>query len=380
MKKLFIFGAISVLALASCSKDVTVSENRDADVIGYSVATGAATKAANVYCNNAKPTSFYVWATLPGSANAIYINGDAVNYLNGAWTPSTNRYWPVEAVNFFATVGVTPTVGEKATFDYTVKGNVAEQEDILYAANLGATKDGGAVEMNFRHALSQVVFKAKNKNNALYVVVDGIKFGNLYDEGSFEFGAESTTTNFEDHDATPPTVTKNGVVNVTTKSTDTPDSYYSVSFTEVPVPGSETNPVVKDLTYVADGANEKAMILLPQENGKWVRTTNETGSYIAVKCAIYNVADPTNGYASATDVLLYGTEANGTVETKWATIPLAVDWKPGMKYVYTLVFDDFTSGGSGENPGGDEVLSYISYEVTVDDFEVVNQPEVDMEF
>ncbi len=378
MKKLFILGAIVVLALASCSKDVVVSENRDADVIGYNVVTDVATKAANVYCANAMPKSFKVWANLSES-NSPFIVGEAVNKSDDAWKPAVNRYWPnneTTKLDFFATVGnAAPavTTGE-AVFDYTVLTDVAAQEDILYAANLEQTKADGAVEMNFRHALSQIVFKVKNTNKNLHVFVDGIKVGNVYDQGTFTFGTESTTTNVKEHEDIASTPALNGVVTVAKKEGDDTDSSYKLEdLTKVELKGDSS---VKDLTYVKDGDNTNAMILMPQTTEKWDKDTKKNGSYLAVKCSIFNVADPDGaGYQKDTDAALYGTSA----ATAWATLPIAFNWEPGKKYVYTIVFSDFNGGiGGGEEPDPDDpdpVLVPISYTVTVDDFQYVDAGE-----
>lgn len=86
-----------------------------------------------------------------------------------------------------------------------------------------------------------------------------------------------------------------------------------------------------------------------------------TGSYLAVKCQIYNVA---GGEYAATDVCLYD---------GWAVIPAAFSWVQGNKYIYTFVFGegDFGyNGGNGDTPTPDEekVLTSMNYTVTVDNF------------
>jgi hypothetical protein len=57
-------------------------------------------------------------------------------------------------------------------------------------------------------------------------------------------------------------------------------------------------------------------------------------------------------------------------------IPAAFDWKEGKKYVYTFVFGE---GNGGYTPGGDPVLAPVTFNVTVDDFVPVTNPDIEME-
>ena len=63
MKKI-LFSAALTLAFVSCSRDEVVEINRDGDEIQFNVVSDAATRAADVYCNNNMPTVFNVWAAV----------------------------------------------------------------------------------------------------------------------------------------------------------------------------------------------------------------------------------------------------------------------------------------------------------------------------
>ena len=74
-------------------------------------------------------------------------------------------------------------------------------------------------------------------------------------------------------------------------------------------------------------------------------------------------------------VVLYGDKnGDGEVEGRWAYVPVAFNWKPGYKYVYTF---NFTNGGNAgyddsngnDKPGNVAVLLPLTVDVTVDDFQ-----------
>ncbi len=389
MKKLFVFGAISMLALASCSKDVVVSENRDADVINYGVVTNAATKAANIYCNNNKITTFNVWANLTGTADA-YIDGDQVDYESSKWINKTgNRYWPdSKGLDFYAVAGRTTntltSVGvNTASFNYTVHTDVANQEDVVYAAAKNKLKSSGTtVNLNFRHALSQVVFKAKNTNPNLYVEIEGVSICNLDGDGDYTFGSAATDDKMEHVDSNHEQSTyQNGGRGTWNLGTSTLTDY-SVSFNAVKLAGSsDTKSLTYDLTDATNNKNTKAMMLLPQKTTAWApaaggelpSATAQTGTYFLVNCIIYNVAG--NAVDLTKDVVLWGTDDK---KCKQVAIPVAIDWEEGYKYIYTFVFGN---GNGGYDPAtdNDPVLVPIEFDVTVDEFTPKPQPDIDMQ-
>ena len=98
-------------------------------------------------------------------------------------------------------------------------------------------------------------------------------------------------------------------------------------------------------------------------------------SYFLVKCAIWNVAG--DAYENG-DVVVWGDESTGTLETAWAAIPAAFEWAPGDKYIYTFIFGEGGGYIPGDNPDPDPTLIPVTFEVSVDDFVVVEN-DVDLE-
>ena len=380
--KSFLLGAVPALLLASCSND-EVTDFRQ-DEIGFSVNTGAISRAADIYCNNHLPGEFEVFATYQG---ATYFNGDLIRNQNGSWVNSTGtRYWPdtqTADVDFFAHHNAGETFrwnnGAPTVDGFTVKSAVADQKDFVYAVKTGCRKDdnGGQVSLNFRHALSQVVFRAKNTNPNLHVDIEGVTVCNVNDKGDFSFPASSTDTQYGTH---------NGGSAAIDYEDDSWGAWsnlagrqsYSVTFQSVSVPGDGQMYNLTAALNDNDPADvATSMVLLPQTQTAWDghgKITEAGGSYFLVKCKIRNVADAGTG-ATERDVYLWGS----TDEAKNAAVPFAAEWLQGKKYIYTFVFGD-GNGGIDPNPDDPDkpVLVPISYTLTVDDFIPGGEHDVDM--
>lgn len=409
--KRYIFAGVSMaLVLAACSKNEVFEVNQDGNEIQYSVVANNATKAADIYCNNNKPAEFTVFAE--SSDGKTYINGDKITKTDGNnWVnKSGTRFWPNDlSLDFYAIVNgtikwnVSAEGNAPATIDYEVSTNVAEQQDLLYAVKMGQQKGAEAtkpVTLNFRHALSQVVFQAKNTNENLYVEISGVKIVNVANKNTFTFPTSNTdnpTLVDIDHDGSfdesvdyekdnwgtwaPLALVSGGAAGSTV---------YPVTFEKVVVPGNNTGATIVNLTNNADNEfNAKALLLLPQKANAWnpvdvaypgVAGHAANGSYFLVNCAIYNIAG--GSFDAATDTPLWGT----TTKHKEVAVPVIINWEQGKKYVYTFVFGE--GGGfdpedpDPENPdpeNPDPVLVPVTFEVSVDDFVSVANSDIDMD-
>lgn len=389
--KRFFFGAFGLLALASCSNDELTSVNRDGDEIAFSVVTNSATRAADVYCNNHKPSGFEVWATFNGQT---YINGDNVQNQDGKWVnTSGTRYWPDDEVSFFAHVNAGDAFnwneGQPKIENFTVRADVATQQDLLYAVKKTSKGTDGKAELNFRHALSQIVFQAKNTNPNLYVEISGVSVCKVNNQGTFTYPTSDTDNNIEDHTGTANTTIDYENGSWGTWNNTSGAENYSVAFNTVQLTGSK-NATAVSLTSENETDkefNSNAMLLLPQTSTAWSVDENATagkpadqeGTYFLVKCQIYNVANQEVGKQDD-DYCLWGENSAADV-----AIPVALNWEQGKKYIYTFVFGD---GNGGYDPDPDDpedpdkptpVLVPITFEVTVDDFVPVPEREVEMD-
>lgn len=388
MKK-FLFAAAAVLAFASCSNDETIIEKVDANKIRYSVAAEVQSRAADVYCNNHLMEAFKIYAAT--TDGKTYINGDNVNVVSlvsegGMYTASgqafadVERYWPESALNFCAIAN-----NDENTFTYdgtnpgkvsfTVNSDVASQKDLLYAVanNVSKSTNDGVVKLNFRHALSQVVFRARKENQNIHVVIKGISVGGVKNAGTYTLPSENSDVNMPH--ATPETyvTTGRGSWDETTgKST------FSVADFEVAVPFAASSDNAANLTVGTEGGQmilgentvqiardfSKAMLLLPEKTTAYDPTvagkdTEKDGTYFLVNADIYNVAG--DEFDAENDVKLH----SGNIR-----IPVAFNWEEGYCYIYTIVFGKKGSTG-GTIPGDgpeDPVYTPITYEITVDEF------------
>ena len=402
MKKILL-GTLAVLTLAACSKDEVIQQNPNDEISFTVTANKAVSRAQDGYCNKSLPTSFNVWANVSDGSTGYkpYFSGDEFikDETNTYKNKDINRYWPSVAVNFFACVNATPewksttTPTDYSTIivkDFTVQKDLDKQVDFIYATVKGATKPAAdAVDktqkINFRHALTQIEFMAKNENSKIYVEISSVSVMNVYNKGTFTFPTESTKDNYEGPKASvnpdskphtgPATPTGGVIVNqgkwdVNTSSTDD----YTASFTAIEVPYN-TNPSLTVTDPTNQEWNTNTMYLMPYGDAsatpaEYIPNWNGTGipaadkAYFQITAKIWNVAattDATPGSVNkTTDVVLY----DGEIAVK---IPDNTVWEQGKRYVYTFKFIE--KGNGGTNPGtGDPVLVPITINVTIDDF------------
>lgn len=380
---------MAVLALAACTKSEVVELNRGNEISLSAVSGKNLTKAADGYCNNSLPADFQVWAATQGKTyfadQKYYLpTGETTYKADGA-----ARYWPANEVDFFAVKNHNGTADftysgttALAFTGYTVESTPATQKDFIYAVTKGATKAATPTELNFRHALSQIEFRAKNANPNIYVYIGGVKVVNVKNKGTFTM-EKATTTGFHEHG--------NGVTDDSDSRGDRGSwssqdgaATYSVSFSpalELPTDGS-----VKDLTYSSTvDYNPNSMYLLPQTLDVWKGKTldgkpSTSGkAYFVVSALIYNVAVP-GSFNPATDVVLWGDNTSGTYKPKDIAVQLpdGMKWEDGFRYLYTFNFTEYGMGGSDPD-SGDPVLTPIELTVTVDDFVDVADKEIKVE-
>lgn len=396
MKSKLFFLALSAMALAtSCSND-EVTELSDSNAIKYDLGIGKITRATDVYCNANKFTSFKVWAnyTATGGTATPYIAGDNITSTDGStWADASGtRYWPNEGtLDFYALAGYSdPTLATGNTVTWSVTETVANQQDLCYAVKKGQSKANSTVALNFRHALSQIVFKAQNKNAKLYVEIEEVGVCNVNSGAIFTLPTANTDNNKQDHtssDATFEAGSQGAWASYTGAAKYTTEVFNKV------VEGNSTVVNLTDNTSTNSHVTNdygKAMLLLPVSSTTtpWDGETQLTinagtytpavadGTLILVKCKIWNVAGETVN--KGTDVVLYSND-DETKSARWAAIPASFAWEQGKKYIYTLVFDKGNGGIDPDPEDPDPVLVKIDYTVQIDDFVKGENYDIDMD-
>ncbi|MGM9856885.1 MAG: fimbrillin family protein [Candidatus Limisoma sp.] len=386
MKKV-LFGAMAALTLVACSNDEVTDVTKSKEIKFNVTAGKAVTRAADGYCNAAKPADFDVWAR---QANINYFAATNFKLSDGQWVinDATLRYWPeTGTLDFFAMKNYNGTVTWDATSptapltvaDYTVEDAVENQKDFIYAVSAGVMNKTVA-ELNFRHALSQIEFQAKNDNKNIYVEITGVKVVNVANKGTLTLPTATTDNNFEDH-----LNGVNGSYNANVKGTwvTTPIATSKATYTMVAtngnaattaeVLGNNTAVGITTANATSKEYSNQTLYVMPQTVEAWNGTgkpSQAAEAYFALTCKIWNVAAGDGSQDKS--VLVW----DGTSKDIAVCIPAGTVWEQGKRYVYTF---NFTKGGNGGiDPEGNPVFTAIKLSVTVDDFAAGTDKDVDM--
>ena len=362
-----IFGAL----LMGCSdEEIANVETSSRNAIGFNVLSNAAeTRATPTTNTNLKNTDFDVFAfTADGTAFMGKVDTDfghdGVNivYNNGKWdykNANDLRYWPNEALDFYAFNPGTVSEDMMVNYMWEASGTVQkisytcideygagthENYDVMYAMAKGRTKDmnNGVVKFNFKHILSQVVFKAKTEYANMEVDIKDIKIYNIKFSGNFTL---------------PKTDEETG-------SWNSPDLTHSFPYTVV----QNTNITVNSNTEATDITTDTPMLNIPQELTAW--KVSETGTktkeqadnakqcYLEIACRIRQSGAYLLGSAS---------------EYKTIYVPFGDTWVAGKRHIYTLIF------GGGYNDQGEAVLNPIRFDAETTEWGDVDNKDVNVQ-
>ena len=439
MKRInYILLLAAAMMTSGCSDEVV--STADNQVLSFEVVAEQATRAEHVYCNSYLMPNFQLWAR-QDNGNPYIDNETCTRQGNtNSYTLPASRYVPKNDMylEFYAVYNTQKATGDANSegFHYTHTGaaeggnakyivftpapEAKDQKDLLYAASrYRSTTDisSGVIGLNFRHLLSQVVFKAQVTNEHLHVEIDEIKFCNLKSTGKWTpvTGLDQfTNRNLNGHasaeaGANSPSYADKEIGSWTSWNTkeyttgllqETYDEKRSngTSLSTVKVTGAIQVPCgeVKNLTeetntvdgHTANTSFTPSFLLVPQNTAAWdptatAKPAEQTGAYMLIKCKIWNVSDPTLGVVrdpamiNRDTPLWFTNESDGSETTSYVAIPVNVDWLSGRKYTYKLVFGKTTFGGY-DPESGKKVLVPIEVKVTVDDFVKVTQPDTNM--
>ena len=361
-----IFGAL----LMGCSdEEIANVETSSRNAIGFNVLSNAAeTRATPTTPSNLTSTDFDVFAfTADGTAFMGKVDTDfehdgvKIVYKDGKWDyddANDLRYWPSEALDFYA---FNPgTVSEdmmvfyswEATKDvqkisYTCmdeygSGTTHANYDMMYAMAKGQTKDmnNGIVKFNFKHILSQVVFKAKTQYDNMQVDIDMIKIHNFKFAGAFTLPATAEETG----------------------SWSSSDLAFPHAFTVV----KNANITVNSNTAATDISTKTPMLNIPQTLTAWtvsapnkskLEADNAKQCYLEISCKIRQSGAYLLGSAS---------------EYKTIYVPFGDTWEQGKRHIYTLIF------GGGYDDQGEAVLNPIQFDAETTDWGNADKADKDV--
>lgn len=341
-----------------------------------------------------------------GTAQNVAWNG-------GSWEYANEPYWPTGdgvSINFFAYAnwdtntaltitknGITAAHKDGSDNKITIAEDKLDntgQKDLLVGGHMGATKQSRTL-ITFKHALTQVVFKAGNVNSTkLDVKIGGVRIVNV--------------------DNTASQMTFNGT-KITWTLSGTADAEYHVQGLETATDWSGAINIDKTKAYTAptdatlgdyskytviqktEGAKNNALLLLPQTFAAWnPNNAAGDGSYIELLAV---VKDPTNAsdqnlkdansedevkalkpyYYCGTPNYVSGanTESYGIIRIPVSSVTDDLgEWIAGKRITYLITFGDSGSGsgGGGYNPDGEPILVPIRFNAIVENWVDVNVP------
>ena len=375
-KSTVMLGAIFGTLLMGCSdEEIANVETSSRNAIGFNVLSNAAeTRAIPTTPDNLTSTDFDVFAfTTDGTAFMGKVDTDfghdgvKIVYKNGKWDyddANDLRYWPTEALDFYA---FNPgTVSEDMMMNYMWEASGTVQKisytcideygantghanyDVMYAMAKGQTKDmnNGIVKFNFKHILSQVVFKAKTQYDNMQVDINMIKIHNVKMGGFFTLPATADGTgSWSDPADLPSEVSGLG------------------KFTVV----KDVNITVKSNTIATDISTTTPMLNRPQELTAWKVSETATKSkleadnakqcYLEIACKIRQSGAYLLGSAS---------------EYKTIYVPFGDTWEQGKRHIYTLIF------GGGYDDQGEAVLNPIQFDAETTDWGNADKADKDV--
>lgn len=360
--------AVAVVAtvFASCSNEEELANvgKSESNAIRFAGISGLSdTRTTPIGTHNLTSTNFDVMAFM-SSDNALFMGGKHVSgasdhgvkivYKTSAWDyddPDKVAYWPtVGDVDFYAVspaitddlvlqgfvydmTSAAKTISYSTVDEYNSKGT---NHDVMYAVTKGRNKKNNGtmpVQMNFKHILSQVVFKAKTTSSILEVDVENVKIHNFVHSGTFTLPAgEPAMSDW--------------------KLSPAAKGAYTVKLNAANV---KTKNAVVNLSDM-----NSPLMLIPQKLTKW--STYSAGTAVSIleadkakECYL-----EISMKLKQNDSYLIGSAAE--YKTVYVPFDNATGWEPGKRYIYTLIF------GGGYDDQGEPILSPITFDAATADW------------
>lgn len=359
--------AVAVVAtvFASCSNEEELANvgKSESNAIRFAGISGLSdTRTTPIGTHNLTSTNFDVMAFM-SSDNALFMGGKHVSgasdhgvkivYKTSAWDyddPDKVAYWPTSGdVDFYAVspaitddlvrqgfaydmTSTAKTISYTTVDEYDSKGT---NHDVMYAVTKGRNKENNGtkpVQMNFKHILSQVVFKAKTTSSILEVDVENVKIHNFVLSGKFTLPAvEPAMSDW--------------------KLSPAAKGAYTVKLNAANV---KTKNAVVELSDM-----NSPLIMIPQKLTKWSTSTGAAVSIPEADNAIESYLE-ISMKLKQNDSYLIGSAAE--YKTVYVPFDNATGWEPGKRYIYTLIF------GGGYDDQGEPILSPITFNAATADW------------
>lgn len=297
MKKILL-AAVAALAIVGCTQNEEIEKAGEKAEINFGAVVRNATRAVVVNNDDFKSFKVYGYKTTDVIADGVslekFMPGVTVTKEVGTnnWSYTGGPYyWPLSGyVQFFA---VSPelnltTVSGYPNFEYTV-GEINSQKDLLAANLTNKEKTTTALQLPFRHLLTQINFSIKGEVGFTYTLTE-LELVGVKDKGTFTFdGTDAAGTwTAADKSASPAKYVYTGsaeLISTGSNSTDLDNSSNAV-FMLLPQTIGQDAVTVK-VTYSAkvtteagdgqitlkDGVKEVSLPAVTWEKGKRIRYT-----------------------------------------------------------------------------------------------------------
>lgn len=310
IKNLIYSSVLAMIAVGCSSDEVLLTPETMEKPISFNAFTNNLTRVQNHYgsSDQPKPNQFKVWAYIDGSdPETKYIDGVVVTKEGEnegeKWTTEQQYTWPMFDLNFYAYVDDDGKANGKSVTNYKINTDVSKQLDLMYAVlpRCYEKRYNGKVNLVFRHALSQICFKARNDDpNVPYtlteITVSGVK-------GAGSFTPSEKVTGVTDDEGN-------------LGFSDNPEN--EVSYGTWETAGG-------NVSYTLSGLSDK----LSQQENSWNVISGTSYAYGDYKQRTMNLIPQ-----SGTMTLKVKFSANNTVVVK--STDIEINWRPGYRYVYNI--------------------------------------------
>lgn len=212
MKKFMLLTTVVGLALTSCVNDTEVAPSPNRPLVSFDSPVMRSTRAKyqGEIQGTTYPTSedFTVFCKLhegdyegwnTNTSDYFQTNGDVAKHdnSNSYWVTTNTYYWPDAGykLSFAAYSPADLANAAEVTRDatgfniknFSVSGISDNHYDLMYTGTVAnSVYNGQAVPLQFRHAMSSIVFSSSKENEDVkYEITDLKLLGNLYTEGNF---------------------------------------------------------------------------------------------------------------------------------------------------------------------------------------------------
>lgn len=336
IKGLFL-ASIAVVMMTACSVDEGYDTPVAPNEITFSVTPVNASRQISAAADN-DVKNFIISARNNGTP---FIDEELVAFSGGRWINTGKPHlWPSEGdVDFFAyrydktaNRECTPLLDVEMTRAklcmFNVANEASRQTTLQYATSLHRTANDGSVPMQFRQALSEIVFTAQNSSRKLHVEISEIIVNHVYMQGDFIFPSGRQQAKWD-------------------VSSGAPQS------SKASFPTKTVNSHMESL------GDETVMHLIPQsQDNATPETGYSDGVSITFRCAVWKLSDGSDTPKDSDTMLIGERNADGSVTFGELRIPVSINWQPGCRYTYSL---NFGAGGSSGIPVTGGIMLPIAF-------------------